>query len=64
MLIKIYLYVKNTLSRFIPFDFLKIKVISSHSRKDPFPINSPKLINVTNTLFVLLVLKYLIDKMH
>ena len=55
MLIKIYLYVKNTLSRFIPFDFLKIKVISSHSRKDPFPINSPKLINVTNTLFVLLV---------
>jgi hypothetical protein len=58
------LNVKNTLSRFISFDFIKIKVISSHSHKDPFPINSPKLINVTNTLFVLLVLKYLIDKMH
>ena len=35
MLIKIYLYVKNTLSRFIPPDFLKINLISSHSRKTP-----------------------------
>jgi hypothetical protein len=55
MLIKVYLYVKNTLPRFISFDFLKIKVISSHSHKDPFPINSPKFISVTDTLFVLLV---------